>query len=183
MIINIRGCNGSGKSTIVRKLLMGGLDSEKLYGVCGPKFPEAYRLDYVQVKRPIFVLGSYLVGVGGCDRIGSAELVQQLVHKYAAQGHVLFEGLIISDYYGKLCTSLEPFGKEVVIIFLTTPFEVCLDRLHARQAASSGRGEKNVRHHYDANLAVCKRMKADGRFQVLELASEEVEGAILRLLK
>jgi hypothetical protein len=183
LIINVRGCNGSGKSTIVRKLLVLG-KPKQIFGVCGPTRPEAYRLELPNIERPIYVLGSYVVGVGGCDRIGSADQVKDLVLKYQPQGHVLFEGLIISCYYGKLCEALEPFGKEVVVIFLDTPFEVCIDRLHARQAAQGvAKGEKNVRHHYDANQSVKKRMKADGIFKVLELESEKVGEAILDLLK
>jgi thymidylate kinase len=181
-IVNVRGPNGSGKSTIVREFL-DAHPHQQIFGVCGTKRPEAYKVPFL--TRPVYVLGSYLVGVGGCDRIGSAEQIQELVLKYRLKGHVLFEGLIISDYYGKLCEALEPFGKDVVVIFLTTPYEVCLKRLHARQAdaVSKAKGEKNVRHHYDANQAVKKRMKADGIFQVLELESERVFDVLLGLLK
>lgn len=182
MIINIRGCNGSGKSTVVQAVLAAG-KAKPIFGACGLARPEAYRLGLPELASSVYVLGSYLTPIGGCDRLGSAVLVKELVFKYQPYGHVLFEGLIISDYYGKLCEALEQFGNQVVVIFLSTPLEVCLERLHGRQAAGKGRGEKNVKHHFEAAQSVRKRMLQDGLFRVLDLSSEEAPQAILELLK
>lgn len=181
-VINIRGCNGSGKSTVVQAILAVGR-ARPIFGACGPGRPEAYELVLPQVAKSVYVLGSYLTPVGGCDRLGSADLVKDLVLKYQPQGHVLFEGLIISDYYGKLCEALEPFGNQVAVIFLNTPLEVCLERLHERQTAGKARGEKNVKHHFEAAQSVRKRMLENGLFRVLDLSSEEAPKVILELLK
>ncbi len=43
MILNIRGTNGSGKSTLVRAI-MGMFPYRPIYGILGPKKPEAYYL-------------------------------------------------------------------------------------------------------------------------------------------
>jgi ABC-type cobalamin/Fe3+-siderophores transport system ATPase subunit len=43
MIINIRGTNGSGKSTVVKKFLQR-FPHVELFGALGPRRPEAYKV-------------------------------------------------------------------------------------------------------------------------------------------
>jgi hypothetical protein len=134
MIVNLRGCNGSGKTTIVRNLLAIG-NPQELFGVYGIARPEAYKLTLKNIKKPLYILGPYTTPTGGCDRLFPATVLE-LVLKYKKQGHVLFEGLIISDHYGTLMKTLEPMGRQVIVAFLTTSFEVCYERTAARSGAA-----------------------------------------------
>lgn len=137
MIINIRGTNGSGKSTIVRKLLAASSSSQPKYGCMGARQPEAYRLMVPGVAKPIYVLGPYIANIGGCDRIRPYDSILDLVRKYAAQGHVVFEGVLISDNYGRMGELLESYGKSAVLMYLDTPLEVCLNNIQARTGEGS----------------------------------------------
>lgn len=85
-----------------------------------------------KVHAPTYLIGPYNMPTGGCDAVKFPKLIQELVTKYRELGNVIFEGLIISDYYGSLMQSLEPLGKQVIVAYLTTPFEVCRERTAAR---------------------------------------------------
>jgi hypothetical protein len=198
MLINLRGCNGSGKTTIVRNLLAVG-HPIPCFGILGVARPEAYRLLLPQSlagcpprklsKTPLYVLGPYITQTGGCDNLTPA-MILELALKYKERGHVLFEGLIISDYYGKLMQTLEPFGKEVIVAYLNTPFEICFARTLARSGKTAlkqakeaqsawvkeivGPGANGTRasFHY-ANCAMTKKnITATGIFRVEEVDSD-----------
>lgn len=109
MIINIRGTNGSGKSTVVRQIMDRADRCLPIHGVLGLRRPEAYKLEFKD-RTPVYVLGPYDVPTGGCDAVHPFSLILDLVHKYAPQGHVLFEGSLVSDHYGKMGALLESFG-------------------------------------------------------------------------
>src|SRR5262249_15014544 len=99
MLVNLRGTSGSGKSTVVRKL-MAQCMRKPIYDMFGLRQPEAYKLTLPQ---PAFVIGPYTKRpnlCGGCDRILPFALVPQLIEKYAQHGHVVFEGLLIATCYG-----------------------------------------------------------------------------------
>jgi hypothetical protein len=96
LIINLRGANGTGKSTLARLLLKHKSGEDLPFD----KFP-VYRCEIEGVRRPIYVLGRYLEGVqtGGCDTITNMDTlehyVEWCVNRYAG-GHVFFEGVRIS---------------------------------------------------------------------------------------
>jgi thymidylate kinase len=130
MLINLRGCNGAGKSTVIRTL-MAQCPHKAIYGVLGPRLPEAYAL---MLPQPVFVIGPYTTDCGGCDRILPFALVPQLIEKYAHQGHVIFEGLLIATCYGVIGKLME--AHESVVMFLDTPLRVCIERVKARRATA-----------------------------------------------
>ncbi|HAM40072.1 MAG TPA: hypothetical protein DCP69_01700 [Candidatus Omnitrophica bacterium] len=141
MVINVRGTSGSGKTTVVRGVFKAGTaeklfateDDGSLFGKQSPK-PEAYRVDVDGVARPVFVIGSYEQVCGGCDSIGTQDEVCDRVRRYAAKGHVLLEGLLISHLfsrYAALDRELQP--TRYVWAFLDTPLELCLARVEQRR--------------------------------------------------
>lgn len=160
MIINIRGTNGSGKSHVVRQLLAHS-KVVPIYGALGPNRPEAYEL-----MGQSYVIGSYVSGVGGCDGFKTSDQVLGLILKYQKRGNVVFEGMVISTYYGRLFEWLERFGKDLLIAFLDTPLEVCQSRVESRQDKSGrARGTKNVGVHYYQVESVRKRIERDNIFR------------------
>lgn len=182
MIISIRGTSGSGKSTIVRKLMASGV-TQPLYGVLGPRRPEAYRTVVKSVAKPIHVLGPYREGMcGGCDAL-QPSVVRELTLKYNAFGHVVLEGLIIGNAYGALCEMLEQFGKEVVVVFLSTPLDVCISRVEGR-GAKSGRAKGTTRaaQHYKSILSVQRRVVREGIFRMAEVDSETGHEKVIKWL-
>jgi hypothetical protein len=67
MIVNIRGTNGSGKTTIVKDFLK--YPSRAIFGLLGAKYPEAYQLTFGKGKKPLYVIGPYHSQTGGIDAL------------------------------------------------------------------------------------------------------------------
>src|ERR1700693_2328598 len=141
MIVNISGTNGSSKSTIVRAILQKGAPAKPLYGVLGPKQPQAYALSVNLVQARLFVLGPYKTPTGGADQIQPFSLIPELIKKYAALGHVLFEGLLCSGAFGQVQQTLELWGKSSVVAIMDTPLEVCIRNTQSRRTV---RGTKRL---------------------------------------
>jgi hypothetical protein len=179
MVINIRGTNASGKSTIARQLLTD-FTATKIFGVLGPKHPEAYTLSVPGVRQPVFILGPYphRGNTGGCDRIQPYDLILLLLDKYSPRGHVFFEGSLISDNYGRVGDWLQARGRDAVVLFLDTPLDVCLERLRARTAHA---GVKHVAKRYEAIKRVRIKFLHTGKVSVVDASPERSYGEVLKL--
>jgi hypothetical protein len=128
MIIQIRGTSGSGKSTAVRKVLdaLGGPTDVVWRPAARPgrKVPLYYRVG------GLAVLGHYETPCGGCDTVGSARAVYELIRSLPPDvTHVLCEGLLLSEDV-KWTSQLE----NVRVIFLDTPPAKCLEYVRRRRA-------------------------------------------------
>jgi hypothetical protein len=188
MIFNLRGTSGSGKGWVIEQWFKK-FPGKPHFGTLGPRRPEAYRCDVPGVKAPVYVLGPYNTPCGGCDAIQPYDNVITLLNKYGDKGHVLFEGMIIAGAYGRVGEALEKWGKDVVLIFLTTTLDQCLENIRRRR---QGRGddrplsEKNTRVKFKQIQLVLKRLRVKKdigqEFKVLELASEDVLPTILEML-
>lgn len=138
MIVNIRGCNGAGKSTI--PLSMKKLDPEyeviKLgVGKNGkPKNPGItvfHKLKWVAI-------GIYNDKTGGAETCGSNQDIRQTI-EYALEHYpeydIVLESVIISTIkstYGALFKELEEQGHQVLVMTFLPPLEVCLERIQQR---------------------------------------------------
>jgi hypothetical protein len=171
MIISIRGTNGSGKSSAVREIMAAATSSAPLYGVLGVRKPEAYRLELPSVSAPLYVLGPYdTPSACGFDGVTNYDLQPLLIRKYAARGHVVFEGLISGKLWGRVGAVLEELApvKGVALLFLDTPLDECIRRVVARRhKAGDDRpfNEKNLRAVYAAvqsNLAAVSQKHVAG---------------------
>ena len=161
MIISLRGTHSSGKTTVVKNLLKG-LKTKPIYGVLGPRRPEAYEVQRKKGK-PLFVLGPYYgVPTSGADciTVGGLDILTGLIEKYRVRGNVLFEGILVSCTYGSVGEYLALHKDEVVVAFLDTPLEVCLKGLATRQAVASrqGKTDKHLKEHFKRILRVRERM-------------------------
>lgn len=132
MIINIRGTSGSGKTTVVRGIMDKGvvtpLDSK-------PK-PHGYRVTIPSLDLPVMVVGSYENTCGGTDGIKTQDEICDRIRRFAQDGHVLVEGLLMSKTFGRyaaLDRELASTGHHFIWAFLDTPLDVCLARVEARR--------------------------------------------------
>lgn len=144
-VIKIHGCSGAGKTTAVRELLT---HSENIFGqytviANSAKKIEAYQIGIQHVERPIFIIGSYQNNCGGVDTITDVQDVMDLVDKYADQGHVVYEGLLQSTYYGRMGEWSRKWGDNFIYAFLDTPKEVCVERVIARREANGTKTKFN----------------------------------------
>lgn len=151
-IVNIRGCNGSGKTTIVRRFLER-LPKTPLGGK--PGRPAGYQVDAADwgIQTPIYVVGSYENTCGGTDGIKTQEEIVERVQKAYAHGHVFVEGLLMSKSSdgGVTAPALRDMGA--IFAFLDTPWDVCLERVLGRRAAAGNEKEfdpnKTMRTAYE----------------------------------
>ena len=182
--INIRGTNGAGKSTLVRKLMDAATTSPVVPE--GGKRPEAYRLSMSGIDAPIFVIGPYVAECGGCDAVPSIDETIALLDRYAPQGHVVFEGMLISTTFGAVGDWLAQRGG--TMCFLSTPITQCLDNLEDRhkKAGSSWHVELgNIHKKWQRIDKLKNRERSAGRVKVAEIdpMADGALGALIDLLK
>jgi predicted ABC-type ATPase len=142
MICNLRGGNGSGKSTVYRWLL----DNHEREEISFPNFRTA------NVKKPSLwrLHGDmYMIGrwQSGADGIGFAALID-LVKTLSQRGHVFFENVLVS---GNVSTFL-PVRKELsdqrwIWATLDTPLETCLERIQLRNGGKPVKEGTIATHH------------------------------------
>lgn len=145
-IVSLRGTHGSGKSTVVRKIL-GAFPSCPVNPTAKGK-PEGYAVELPSGW--LYVRGPYHTACGGCDAVQPyADIWPAIEYRmdngcfieYGNSGspiefsHCLFEGALVSSGYGNLGRATEKYGDKVVFAFLDTPLEVALDRIAQRRAA------------------------------------------------
>jgi hypothetical protein len=163
--VKIHGTSGAGKTTAVHDLMEFG----EVEPIGNPKRPEAYKLRIDGIHRPIFILGNYEGVCGGMDTVNSVDQQIALIHKYATIGHVIYEGLLLSTYYGTLGKAVERYGKQHIWAFLDTPIEVCIDRVKRRRLEAGNTkplNERNTRERMkpiNSLKARLTRMGADVR--------------------
>lgn len=179
MIINIRGTNGSGKSTIVRGFLER-FPTRPLFGIKGPRYPEAYQVD-VGGSRPLFVLGPYHSLTGGVDALSGLGFgeVLKLIEKYAARGHVLFESVVLSTAVGQIGEWLIAHKGESFVVQLDTPLDVCLASIKARTGSASRTA--HVAEKFKRITQACLRLASEG-VPVLTVSRERAGDEIIKRL-
>lgn len=140
-IVKIHGCSGAGKTTATR-LFMSSAKTMAEVTPEGARKPEAYILELEGFDDPVAVLGSYKNNCGGMDSYSSnSNDIVDLIEAYRKEGcHILFEGLLLSTYYGAVGKHLEQYGNDFVCAFMDTPLLVCLARISQRRAEQ---GSKN----------------------------------------
>jgi thymidylate kinase len=139
MIVNLRGTNGSGKSTVARGLIMVDPEARIVYLAEYKTEAGAERWvpGYHVPKLDLVVVGPYRTDCGGCDAIKTQALVKEAVRKAASlTTHVLFEGVIVSTLFSgylELSKGLVADGRTPLAwCYLDTPVEECLRRIQVR---------------------------------------------------
>lgn len=180
MIVNIRGTSGSGKSTIVRKIM-------KLYKTTTPvakpgrKKPLYYILDAGGKHLPgrgeggptlkrLVVLGHYDNPCGGGDTVSGygRDFMFDWVREHNTLGHdILFEGLMIGGERTRTIRLWEE-NLPIVVVNLTTKIEVCLAGVQKR------RDERGDTRPLNPKNTVAKMREVDRACEVCEAAGVHV---------
>lgn len=181
--INVRGTGGSGKSTLIRRIM----ERYSVKGVVhreGRKQPISYLLSNGN-STPLEVIGHYETACGGCDTISSPDEVYRLVHEALDAGHhVLFEGIIIGDDVTRAVGLKKRLGADFHVIALNTPIEVCLAGIQARRDArgeTKPLSETNTRSRAERLKRIMARLKdssVNARWMSRDDALAEVAGIL-----
>lgn len=135
LLVNIRGCNGAGKSTI--PILM--MDDPQMYTVTKKYKGKQRKILTVFPTYGWVTLGTYFNKTGGLDVLPNNELILKSV-KYAIKHFpdydILMEGIIASTIYStylKLFYEVQSeYGIKVIVMNFLPPFETCLERVYQR---------------------------------------------------
>ena len=183
-IVNIRGTSGSGKSTVVHKLL-GDFASTPIIRQMGlmkkPKIV-GYDVLWTYGNKPdvhTFVVGSYETTCGGCDSMsykGSHDDIEALVMEFAKQGNVIFEGLTVSSTITRWMRVSQAFPGEMVWAFMDTPEEECHRRILSRNGGKEPKRDPKGIADYNRKFRGCvvqrEKLIAAGE-RVIDISSEE----------
>lgn len=189
-IIKILGPSGAGKTTVVRQLMLG-LQVGNAYASVGlvakPSKVIGHGFRHPGVDKPIYVVGKYdTTGCGGVDTIDSAQKVMDDIDDWHKTHHIVYEGLLQSTYYGAMGKWSKQYGDDFIYLWLNTPLEVCMERLHARRAANGTKrplNEQQARDKWETVKRAWERARTEGH--CAEILDWELPSTpqILELLK
>lgn len=151
LLVNIRGCNGAGKSTIPMSML----DDPKMFIVSKPYQGKEKEVLTVFPTYGWVALGTYKTKTGGLDKFPNNELTQKVLWyalKKFPEYDILMEGVIASTVrstYVNLFHEVERKYPErtVMILNLITPLDVCLQRIQLRNGGKSIKEEAVANKH------------------------------------
>lgn len=161
-VFSIRGTNGSGKSSVARRFLpvpltggpKGGPAELNLYPSPTKKDPERQKRvpGFVRVSQQlghVGVVGPYSTACGGLDQVVDFQASRRAISfmlNHLGCSHVIAEGLLASGVYGswgEYSKLLREQGHTYAWCYLSTPLEICRQRIKARQEAA-GRVNKVI---------------------------------------
>lgn len=132
MIVKLHGTSGSGKTTVARGLMEKAIGPIRTIKNTRGR-PEAYMFNLPEIIEPLFILGSYESTCGGMDTVDDTDDQLRLIEQSAKYGHVFYEGLLGSEFYGRIGKLSEHYGDKHIFAFLDTPIEVCIARVKKRR--------------------------------------------------
>lgn len=190
MIINIRGTNGSGKTTLARAFQEPGARVVNLAQYSKPTKREPDRMLWstgvlfeVAGLGRVICVGPYHTPTGGMDALPSFEVNQDAINAAARMAdHVICEGVLASTVAGSWLKFFQGreqlMGHHVLVGYLDTPVETCLERIRERQARA-GRvreiKEEQVRDKVRAINATRAKFEAAG-IATIDLPGAAVPG-------
>ena len=179
LVIQIRGTSGSGKSTIVHKLLKGKKGFDKAWD---PVFKEGRKKPLCYLKDRVLILGHYEIDCGGCDTIGSAPQIYNSILELEQDDYdvAITEGLLWSEDV-KWTVKLKEEGFEILSLFLNTPLKQCLEWVEQRQAGRKPADPERVIRKLSTRIQTierarlrlvqagvsCRRVSPDQAFEII----------------
>lgn len=150
LCINLKGCNGSGKSTVPMELLASAKTSLYIAAEKGDKKPCGV---YVPELRTVIIgLYSPEVNCGGCDALGDTQIVKRLLIKlWKRDVHIIFEGVIVGDirstFHELMLKFNEVHKRQTSFCFMGTKLKTCFRRIQSRNGGKPI-NEELVRQKY-----------------------------------
>lgn len=151
----ILGTNGSGKTTIVNRIL----------GESAGNSWQEFNLTLSGNPEVVVALGPYGLKIGGCDRLRDWNAME---HGILAAGlkysNLIFEGALVStvfERFRRVLTLLRGKGKPVLAVLLSTPLKDCLEGIRSRTEGSNP-DVKAMQDKMKASFMVVEKLKKAG---------------------
>jgi hypothetical protein len=130
MIITVRGPSGAGKSHLARVVMTRYPERVPQHSP-GRRRPSSYLLRR-EGERELVVLGHYEIANGGTDTLGRLDEIYAEVRRHDDAGrNVMYEGKCMSDGATSVRALLAE-GRDVRILYLSTPVEECVASVRSR---------------------------------------------------
>lgn len=182
LLVNIRGTNGSGKSTIPISMK----DDPDMYEVIRPYKGKPKKILTVFPNYGWVALGAYNIQVGGCDAFPNKDFIKKvLVYalKKFPEYNVLMEGILIAttySTYAELFAEMqETYGVQPVIYYLMPPVETCIARIKKRNGGKPFK-EELVHAKYGMMQRGIEKFKNAGEFPVVAVDNSNVDKTLVR---
>ena len=151
-IVQIKGSNGSGKTTIVKQMLA--LEPDPIYGMW-----DHIGKYYATIMPTIgwVAVGEYDLDrkMGGCDGLSSVQLIKDAILdcmaefiEYDGMFGIVFEGMMISTikstFYDFLLSLETPYIEPLFVILAASP-KGCIERIRNRGTMRKNLNHDNIR--------------------------------------
>lgn len=153
LLVNVRGCNGAGKSTIPLSIWSSDPDTFELVGY-NMKVNKFRSIATVSPKHKFIAVGHYHTQCGGMDTLSSTQNIKDIVELLWDTGyHLLMEGIVSSTVRGTYIDLFNEMNQEhqhrgIVIYNLVPPLETCIQRIKLRNGDKEIK-EEMVRKKWD----------------------------------
>lgn len=183
--INIRGTGGSGKSTLVKRIMERYPNHANILEEKRRRpMATVHWFDNLNSKSPgrplgLLVPGHYETACGGCDTVKTVDKVYELIRASSLGdgNNTLYEGIMVMDDVTravKFDQDLKKAGGRLVVISLTTSIEECIASIKKRREAGGNEkplNEKNTRDRMKRQENSLHRLKQAG-VELLKLDRE-----------
>jgi len=181
--ITVRGTNGAGKTSLLRKLVLTAACYRVETTLCQTKpdgSPRGKPFPVTILSNGVAIMGDYSPEAAdkttaGCDRISTQEDMRRILrHIGTMHGvrYVLFEGIIVSTLFSKwlnFSLELKAAGSPFIWAFLDTPLSVCLERVQARNGGKEVKEDQIADKHRSISRVMDKvRATAGEKVVVLD---------------
>lgn len=187
LLVNIRGCNGSGKSTIPMSMM----DDPEVKIVSKPFGNKSVKILTVFPTYKWVALGSYLNKTGGMDTLSNKALKQKILW-YALKKYpeydILMEGVIDSTVRGSYIDLFNEVkqrypDRTVIVASFVPPVDVCLDRVYERNRGKPIKEDAVIQKHKIVDRNVDKFKEAGFISLRLDTSKVKREDMLKRFLK
>lgn len=166
LLVNIRGTNGSGKSTIPISMK----DDPDMYKVIRPYKNKPKKILTVFPNYGWVALGAYDRPTGGCDPFPNKNFIRKVLiyalKKYP-EYNILMEGILIATTYSTYAELFKEVQKtykiQPVIYYLMPPVETCIERIKKRNGGKNFK-EELVQDKYAMMQRGIKKFQQAGDF-------------------